>query len=92
MARCLHSLPTTTAARNQPPPMPMNPAQHAPGTPIPPCVRHKLAACGETMSDAQWKALPPLAQQRLVTAPAATGVERFAFASLVRWLLRTFPA
>lgn len=62
-----------------------------PPNPMPEALFHKLDACGVSLTPAEWAALPTPARARLVRAPTDTVLERAAFASLLKWLVRTFP-
>jgi hypothetical protein len=70
---------------------PESSARYARVTPIPGAVRDEAAAAGIALHEDAWLALPVIARLRLAAMPTGDAVERQVFASLLVWLLRTFP-
>lgn len=57
---------------------------------VPADVASKVRSCGGHLEDAQWRAMPPAARQRLLDMPVTNAVERRTFASVLSWLTDTF--
>lgn len=52
----------------------------------------KVRRCGLELEDAQWRAMPPAARDRLVQMPVTNAVERHTFVGVLKWLTETFRA
>lgn len=63
-----------------------------PALEIPMDLLEKIHRCGAQLQEAQWRAMPPAARQRLVDMPVTNPVERRTFVGVVQWLTETFKA
>ena len=62
----------------------------SPAGTIPMALAEKVRSCGGHLEDAQWRAMPPAARQRLLDMPVTNAVERRTFANVLLWLTDTF--